>query len=112
MVRVLGIVHNQNHIAMCPSKYNEVIDVCRICNKKVIFYYLRFVTPMELSNDRGSGDLFTARTTLPCARANTNEAGVTFDNSFFNNYFDLVRQLKNRSFLGTVFVHVTGQTKN
>ncbi len=40
------------------------------------------------------------------------EAGVTFDNSFFDNYFDLVRQLKNRSFLGPVFVHVTGRTKN
>ena len=35
------------------------------------------------------------------------EAGVTFDNSFFNNYFDFVRQLKNGSFLGPVFVHVT-----
>ncbi len=36
------------------------------------------------------------------------EAGVTFDNSFFDNYFDFVRQLKNGSFLGSVFVHVTG----
>ena len=36
------------------------------------------------------------------------EAGGTFDNSFFDNYFDLVRQLKNRLFLGPVFVHVTG----
>jgi hypothetical protein len=27
------------------------------------------------------------------------EAGVTFNNSFFDNYFVLVRQLKNRSFL-------------
>ena len=33
------------------------------------------------------------------------EAGVTFDNSFFDNYFDLVQQLRNRSFLGPVFVH-------
>ncbi len=41
-----------------------------------------------------------------------NKAGVTFDNSFFDNYFDLVQQLKNRSFLGTVFVHVTGRTQN
>ena len=41
-----------------------------------------------------------------------NEAGVTFDNSFFDNYFDFLRQLKNGSFLGPVFVHVTGQTKN
>ncbi len=40
------------------------------------------------------------------------EAGVTFDNSFFNNYFDFVRQLKNGSFLGPVFVHVTGWSKN
>jgi hypothetical protein len=40
------------------------------------------------------------------------EAGVTFENSFFDNYFDLDRQLKNRSFLGPVFVHVTGGTKN
>ncbi len=30
------------------------------------------------------------------------EAGVTFDNSFFDNYFDLVQQLKNGSFLGPV----------
>jgi hypothetical protein len=37
------------------------------------------------------------------------EAGATFDNSFFDNYFDLVQQLKNRSFLGPVFVHVTGR---
>ncbi len=35
-----------------------------------------------------------------------NEAGVTFDNSFFDNYFDFLRQLKNGSFLGPVFVHV------
>jgi hypothetical protein len=40
------------------------------------------------------------------------EAGATFDNSFFDNSFALVRQLKNRLFLGPVFVHVTGQTKN
>jgi hypothetical protein len=40
------------------------------------------------------------------------EAGVTFDNSFFDNYFDFVRQLKNGSFLGPVFVHVTGGSKN
>jgi hypothetical protein len=40
------------------------------------------------------------------------KAGVTFDNSFFDNYFDLVQQLKNRLFLGPVFVHVTGWTKN
>jgi hypothetical protein len=38
----------------------------------------------------------------------SNKAGVTFDNSFFDNYFDFVRQLKNGSFLGSVFVHVTG----
>jgi hypothetical protein len=40
------------------------------------------------------------------------EASVTFDNSFFDNYFDFVRQLKNGSFLGPVFVHVTGRRKN
>ncbi len=40
------------------------------------------------------------------------EAGVMFDNSFFDNYFDLVQQLKNRPFLGPVFVHVTDRTKN
>ncbi len=45
------------------------------------------------------------------------EAGVTFDNSFFDNsffdnYFDFLRQLKNGSFLGPVFVHVTGRSKN
>ena len=43
---------------------------------------------------------------------NANEAGVTFDNSFFDNYFDFVRQLKNGLFLGPVFVHVTGRSKN
>jgi hypothetical protein len=37
---------------------------------------------------------------------------VTFDNSFFDNYFDFLRQLKNGSFLGPVFVHVTGRSKN
>ena len=31
-----------------------------------------------------------------------NEAGVTFDNSFFDNYFDFLRQLKNGLFLGPV----------
>jgi hypothetical protein len=40
------------------------------------------------------------------------KAGVMFDNSFFNNYFDFVQQLKNGSFLGPVFVHVTGRSKN
>jgi hypothetical protein len=43
---------------------------------------------------------------------NVAEAGVTFDNSFFDNYFDFLRQLKNGSFLGPVFVHVTGRSKN
>jgi hypothetical protein len=33
------------------------------------------------------------------------EAGATFDNSFFDNYLDLVRQCKDRSFLGTFTVH-------
>jgi hypothetical protein len=33
------------------------------------------------------------------------EAGVTFDNSFFDNSFVLLRQFKNRSFLGTFTVH-------
>jgi hypothetical protein len=42
--------------------------------------------------------------------AQRGEAGVTFDNSFFNNYF--VRQLRNGSFLGPVFVRVTGRSKN
>ncbi len=37
------------------------------------------------------------------------EAGATFDNSFFDNYFDFLRQFKNGSFLGPVFVHVTGR---
>ncbi len=41
-----------------------------------------------------------------------NEAGATFDNSFFNNSFVFLRQLKNGSFLGPVFVHVTGQSQN
>ncbi len=38
------------------------------------------------------------------------EAGATFNNSFFDNYFDFLRQLKNGSFLGPVFVHVTGRS--
>ncbi len=38
-----------------------------------------------------------------------NEAGATFDNSFFDNSFVFLRQFKNRSFLGSVFVHVTGR---
>jgi hypothetical protein len=38
------------------------------------------------------------------------EAGATFDNSFFDNNFDFLRQLKNGSFLGPVFVHVTGRS--
>ncbi len=38
------------------------------------------------------------------------KAGATFDNSFFDNYFDFLRQLKNGSFLGPVFVHVTGRS--
>ncbi len=38
------------------------------------------------------------------------EAGATFDNSFFDNYFDFLRQFKNGSFLGPVFVHVTGRS--
>jgi hypothetical protein len=38
--------------------------------------------------------------------AKKGEAGVTFDNYFFDNYFDFLRQLKNGSFLGPVFVHV------
>ena len=42
----------------------------------------------------------------------SNEAGVTFDNSFFDNYFDFLRQLKNGSLLGPVFIHVTGRSKN
>ena len=33
------------------------------------------------------------------------EAGVTFDNYFFNNCFDLVQQLKNRLFLGPFLVN-------
>ncbi len=35
-----------------------------------------------------------------------------FDNVLFDNYLDLVRQLKNRSFLGHFFVHVTGRNKS
>jgi hypothetical protein len=35
------------------------------------------------------------------------EAGATFDNSFV-----FLRQFKNRSFLGSVFVHVTGRSQN
>ena len=40
------------------------------------------------------------------------EAGVTFDNSFFDNSFLFLRQFKNRSFLDPVFVHVTGRSQN
>jgi hypothetical protein len=39
------------------------------------------------------------------------EAGATFDNPFFDNSFGFLRQFKNRSFLDTVFVHVTGRKK-
>jgi hypothetical protein len=42
----------------------------------------------------------------------SNEAGATFDNSFFDNYFGFLRQFKNRSFLDTVFEHVTGRSQN
>ena len=48
---------------------------------------------------------------LSISMGNT-EAGATFDNSFFDNCFVFLRQLKNRSFLAPVFVHVTGQSKN
>ncbi len=34
-----------------------------------------------------------------------NEAGATFDNSFFDNCFGFLRQFKNRSFLGIFTVH-------
>ncbi len=40
------------------------------------------------------------------------EAGATFDNSFFDNCFIFLRQLKNRSFLGVIFLPVTGWSKN
>jgi hypothetical protein len=40
------------------------------------------------------------------------KAGVTFNNSFLDNYFDFLWQLKNGLFLGPVFVHVTGWSKN
>ncbi len=40
------------------------------------------------------------------------EAGATFDNSFFDNSFVFFQQFKNKSFLGSVFVHVTGRSKN
>ena len=40
------------------------------------------------------------------------EAGATFDNSFFDNSFVFLRQFKNRPFLGSVFVHVTGRSQN
>ena len=40
------------------------------------------------------------------------EAGATFDNSFFDNYFDFLRQFKNGSFLVPVFVHATGRRQN
>jgi hypothetical protein len=35
-----------------------------------------------------------------------------FDNVLFDNSFDLVRQFKNRSFLGVFFLPVTGRNKN
>ena len=43
---------------------------------------------------------------------NSNEAGATFDNSFFDNSLVFLRQFKNRSFLGSVFVHVTGRSQS
>jgi hypothetical protein len=45
-------------------------------------------------------------------RHNRNEAGTTFDNSFFDNCFIFLRQLKNGSFLGVIFLPVTGRSKN
>ena len=33
----------------------------------------------------------------------SNETGITFDSSFFNNYFDLVWQCKNRSFYFSIY---------
>ncbi len=35
-----------------------------------------------------------------------------FDNVLFDNYLDLVRQFNNRSFLGVIFLPVTGRNKN
>ncbi len=35
-----------------------------------------------------------------------------FDNVLFDNYLDLVGQFKNRSFLGVIFLPVTGRNKN
>ena len=40
------------------------------------------------------------------------EAGATFDNSFFDNCFIFLRQFKNRSFLGVIFLPVTARRKN
>ncbi len=41
-----------------------------------------------------------------------NKAGATFYNSFFDNCFGFLRQCKNRSFLGSVFIHATGRSQN
>jgi hypothetical protein len=63
-----------------------------------------FLLQLLLVYDRGSQSVLRKEA--------SGEAGVTFDNSFFGNSFVLVQQLKNRLFLGPVFVHVTGRTKN
>ena len=45
-------------------------------------------------------------------QAAESEAGATFDNCFFDNCFGFLQQCKNRSFLGSVFVHATGRRQN
>ncbi len=40
-----------------------------------------------------------------CENVTRSKAGATFDNSFFDNCFDLVQQLNNRLFLEPFSVH-------
>ncbi len=61
---------------------------------------LGFFSTVEKNNSSNFGQLQFGQSWF--------EAGATFDNSFFDNYFDFLRQFKNGSFLGPVFVHVTG----
>jgi len=50
--------------------------------------------------------LHQSTVTISCdLQVDKSEAGVTFDNYFFDNSFVFLRQFKNRSFLGISTVH-------
>jgi len=104
------------------DKIHFFLNVTKLSYSNFIFRFLRFETEKCLKSIlwvlppfiylRISSNIFVLILRILHYVGNHSEAGVTFDNSFFDNYFDLVRQLKNGSFLGPVLVHVTGQTKN